>query len=115
MACRSCRSNTTSFGSIDSTGRGRLGREPHHDRPEPVVERLLRYLPTSSWNRRLKSAFAVSMNTPFVPPAPMATVQSPPEYAHPCWGDQFMPLIWVKAPPSVSKSMETVAQNWALI
>ena len=63
--------------------------------------------------RLLKSALAVSMKTPLGPPAPTATVQSPPEWAQPCCGVQFIPLICEKAPLSVSNSSDTVPQNCA--
>src|SRR5215218_1467142 len=64
-------------------------------------------------NNWLKSALAVSTNTPRVPPPPIATVHSPPEYAQPCWGTQFMPLSFVNEPANVLNIIETVAQNWA--
>src|SRR5215217_5575999 len=74
----------------------------------------LRYRPpTRASNNRLKSALGVSMNTPRLPP--MATVQSPPEYAQPCWGTQFIPLSCVNEPASVLDIIVTVAQNWAFI
>src|SRR5919197_4100351 len=80
---------------------------------EATVGRARYGWPTRTRKSSLKSALAVSMNTPLRPPSPMATVQSPPEYAQPCWGVQFIPLIWENAPLSVSNSIETVAQNWA--
>jgi hypothetical protein len=74
----------------------------------------LRYrLPTRTSNNWLKSALAVSMNTPRLPP--MATVHSPPEYAQPYWGTQFIPLSCVNEPARVLNIIVTVAQNWAVI
>src|SRR5918995_5078253 len=84
--------------------------------PLPVLTRALPYpsaIRTS--NNLLKSALAVSTNTPRVPPAPIATEYSPPEYAQPCIGSQFMPLSRVNELANVLNIIETVAQNWALI
>src|SRR5215204_3498138 len=84
--------------------------------PLPVLTRGLPYpSATRTSNNLLKSALAVSTNTPRVPPPPIATENSPPEYAQPCIGSQFMPLSCVNEPANVSNIIETVAQNWALI
>jgi hypothetical protein len=70
--------------------------------------------PPKASNNSLKSAKDVSTNTPRLPSAPMHAVHSPPEYAQPCYGTQFMPLRSVNEEAKVLNVREMAAQYWAV-
>ena len=53
-------------------------------------------------------------HSPRLPSAPMHAVHSPPEYAQPCYGTQFMPLRSVNEEAKVLNIREMATQYWAV-